>query len=107
MKTCEGGRMPLFTVSVIEHGGTRVQTRIRATTDSEVIALAVEKIWGSGTYWKPCPDAPTAGRVYYCTDVFPSNDVPRTGLATVDVRLTSKAKKGAATMAAETQGAGP
>ncbi len=99
--------MPLFTVIFTEHGGTRVQTRVRATTDSEVIALAVENIWWPGHYWKPCPDAPTEGRVYYCADVFPSNDVPRTGLATVEVRLTSKAKKGAATMAAETQGAVP
>ncbi len=99
--------MPLFTVIVTERGGTRVQTRVRATTDNEVIALAVENIWGPGTYWKREPGAPTTGRVYYCTDVFPSNDVPRTGLATVDVRLTSKAKKGVATMAAETQGAVP
>lgn len=88
--------MPLFTVSVTEYGGYRVQTRIRALTDSEVIALAVEKIWGPGAYWKPCPEAPTEGRIYYCADAMHDHDVPRTGLATVEVTLTSKAKKRAA-----------
>lgn len=92
--------MPLFTVSFTEEDGYCLETRVWATTEDQVLALAVERIWGPDTYWKPRRKAPMTGRVYSCRDVCSGHDMPKTDLATVVVTLASEVKKGTPTIEA-------
>ena len=78
--------MPLYLVTFAEHGGYRVQTRIRVPVAADHIAHAVQKIWGTRCYWVWMQGSDTEGCVYEQRGVAPApDDFARTSVATVQL----------------------